>query len=93
MSLLSLPNELPSRIAQCLEYADEVNAYSQTCHLLYSLANRLLFHHVQDHQVEAMMHAMRSGDHVLLKRLIEAGVSTEIFGDRTQRSPLRAAAG
>ena len=39
------------------------------------------------------MHAMRSGDHVLLKRLIEAGISTEIFGDRTQRSPLRAAAG
>lgn len=39
------------------------------------------------------MHAMGSGDHVLLKRLIEAGISTELFGDQTQRDPLRTAAG
>ena len=93
MSLLSLPNELLFRIAQYLEYADEVNAYSQTCRLLHSLANRLLFHHVQERQVEAIMHTMRSGDHVLLKRLMEAGICTEIFGDTTQHSPLRAATG
>lgn len=37
------------------------------------------------------MHAMRSGDHVLLKSLIEAGISTELFGDQTQRDPLQTA--
>ncbi|BCR85231.1 uncharacterized protein ACHE_20689A [Aspergillus chevalieri] len=70
MPLLSLPNELLFRIA-----------YLQTCRLLYSLANPLLFHHVQNRQVEAMMHAMGSGDHVHLKRLIEAGIPTELSGD------------
>lgn len=93
MPLLSLSNELLIHIAQCLEYADEVNAYSQTCRLLYSLANPVLFCHAQNRQPEALTHAMYVGDHVLLRRLIEAGISIRVFSDFVQRDPLKVAAG
>lgn len=77
-----LPNGLLIRIV----HADELNAYPQpSCYLLYLLTNPLLFHHVQKHQVKVMMHTMNSGDYLFLKRLTESGISTELFGDQTQK--------
>ena len=58
---------------------------SPVFYLLYLLANPLLFHHVQKHQVKVMMHTMNSGDYLFLKRLTESGISTELFGDQTQK--------
>lgn len=92
MPFLSLPNELLVHIAQYLEYVDEVNAFSQTCRLPYSLVNPLLFPHVHQRQVEAMMHAMKTGDHVLIKRLIEAGITAELYVHTTHHGALQIAA-
>ena len=93
MSLQSLPNELLFRIAQYLEYADEVNACSQTCRLLHSLVNPLLFpRYAKQHQVDAVLYAMDNGDHVLMEKLIKAGVDLVTYMSETHHSLIATAA-
>lgn len=92
MSLLSLPNELLIHVSQYLDYADDISAFSRTCHLLYSLVNPLFPRYAKQHQVDAILYAMENGDHVLMEKLIKAGVEPVAYVSETQHSLIATAA-
>lgn len=80
MSLLSLPNELLIHVSQYLDYADDISAFSRTCHLLYSLVNPLLFpRYAKQHQVDAILYAMENGDHVLMESLLKQELNLSLM--------------
>ena len=75
MSLLSLPNELLGCICKYLVYSDDINALSQSCRLLYSTINPLLFPpRAKQCQLDAITYALETGDHLLMERLGKAGI-------------------
>ena len=76
MSLLSLPNELLRCICQYLVYSDDINALSQSCHLLYLSVNPLLYPPpcAKRSQLDAIKYAIETEDHLLIERLGKAGI-------------------
>ncbi|KAK1140358.1 hypothetical protein N8T08_010415 [Aspergillus melleus] len=80
MPLQDLPNELLYNIADFLEYADDASAVSRSCRLLYSLVNNtLVARYAKGHEIEAIEHALETGDHVLMENLIDEGVDPLIW--------------
>ncbi|KAH8434886.1 uncharacterized protein LDX57_012517 [Aspergillus melleus] len=74
-SLVALPNEILYQVANYLEYADDASALSRSCRFLYSLVNpTLIARYAKSHQKQAIQCALEKGDHILLQRLLEAGV-------------------
>lgn len=74
MSLLSLPNELLGCICKYLVYSDNINALPQSCRLLYSSINPLLFApRAKQCQLNEIKYVLDTGDHLLMERLGKSG--------------------
>ncbi|KAK1142530.1 hypothetical protein N8T08_007504 [Aspergillus melleus] len=79
-SLVALPNEVLYQVANYLEYADDASALSRSCRFLYSLVNpTLIARYAKSHQKQAIRYALEIGDHILLQRLLEAGVELDRY--------------
>ncbi|KAH8422724.1 uncharacterized protein LDX57_000479 [Aspergillus melleus] len=94
MPLQDLPNELLYHIADFLEYADDASAFSRSCRLFYSLVNdTLVARYAKGHELEAIEHALETGDHVLMENLIDEGVDPLIWEKNKRKKLIYKAAG